>query len=36
MPQLVIEDMVVILPAGVDLDLRSSALDAFFQPETGD
>jgi hypothetical protein len=31
MPQLVIEDMAVILPAGVDLDLRSSALDAFFQ-----
>ena len=31
MPQLVIEDMVVILPAGVDLALCSSALDAFFQ-----
>jgi hypothetical protein len=31
MPQLVIEDMAVILPDGIDLALCSSALDAFFQ-----
>jgi hypothetical protein len=31
MPQLVIEDMAILLPEGADLAVCSSALDAFFQ-----